>query len=141
MKSLLIIAVLLLGITKPYSEISVNLIELNHIRNDTTSFDQIIFWKEYPSNGLCKTELRAIGFQVIGTNELAPFIHKKNGYYKVQHKVQTDNGYYPITVVSQLYRESWSMTDPERESVRKHWNGNCPDFFREQKIFSDEQQP
>lgn len=129
MRPILIAIILIFGITKPNDEISVDLIELNHISNDSATFDQIIFWKEYPSQGLCRSELRAIGFQVIGTNDPLPLIYKKNGYYKVQHKYQNDHGYSITTVVSKFYRESWSRTDPERESARKHWGGEPPNIF------------
>lgn len=130
MKSLLINILLLLGVTNSHNEIYVDMIELNHIRNKTSEFDQIIFWKEYPTIGLDRSEFRAIGFQVISGNDHFPYIHNQNGYYKVQHKFEINGVARPISVISKLYRESWSMTDPERESVRKHWNGDCPIFFK-----------
>lgn len=135
----LFILALLFGITGAHDEISVDLIELNHVRRDNCDFDQIIFWKEYPAKGLNLSEFRAIGFHVIGNYEqLTPIITQKNGFYKVRHKFQDRCGEKPITVISKLYRESWSMDDPERESVRKHWHGECPNFFKYSELNNNE---
>lgn len=116
---------LVFGLSNPCREVSVDLIELNHISNDTSQFDQIIFWKEYPAVGLNRSEFRTVGFFVLD-RETNINIIRKNKFCKVGG-VKIGSSY--IYIVAPLFRETWSMTDPERESARKHWAGNPPNIL------------
>lgn len=117
---------LVFGLSNPNTEVPVDLIELNHISNDTSQFDQFIFWKEYPAVGLNRSEFRAVGFLVLD-REANINIIRKNKFCKVGGiKVGSSNVY----IVAPLFRESWSKKDPERESARKHWAGNPPNILQ-----------
>jgi hypothetical protein len=100
------------------NQFNVDLIEYNHVKNKHSEYSQIIFWKEYEAVGLNKTERRAIGWFLVDLNPV-----EKNGLlYRVQYK--------NCDIVSRHFRETWSETDPERESTKKHWGGNPPNFLK-----------
>lgn len=102
----------------------VDLIELNHIRNNVSEFDQIILWNEYPAVGLNRSEFRTVGFFVLDRGVSLNIIRRNKSC-----RVIINN----TNIVSPLFRESWSGVDPERESARKHWDGNPPNIFNQMR--------
>lgn len=126
----IIALILFCGVSKTHNELWVDLIELNHVRRENSEFDQIIFWKEYDAPGLNRTEFRTIGFFLMTPENYQKF-NKVNNIYIINNHTwrKSDGSQVFSTIKSRLYRESWSNSDPERESVKKHWGGMQPEFW------------
>lgn len=117
-----------------FEEIRVDLLELNHYyKSNNRVFSQLIYWKEYPTVGLDKATLHAVGYLILDDRNLLMSrpIKTKAGYESLR-LVQRGSRTRMVRVVSSLYRESHTNVDPERESVELHWKGKIiPDLFGE----------
>jgi hypothetical protein len=92
-----------------------DLIEMNHKYHESgkPAFTQVIFWERHPGNG--KYRVRD-WFLVDDREQLCGIPMKRSGIYE-SHFIK--EGYYYI-VRSPLYRESWTMYDPEAQDADKH---------------------
>lgn len=95
----------------------VDAIELSHFYDakGRLIYDQVIFWDRTPTTG--KMEVRSWCL-VEDRNEQTrrPIKNEQNGLYSVEY-YDTDSKTIR-KVVSRIYRESWSQSDPERENKK-----------------------
>lgn len=96
----------------------VDLIELNnyHDSRGHLVFSQVIFYERNPGNG--RFQVRA--WCMVDDRELLNRrpLRNINGLYVCE--LNDSNERLTRRIVSRLFRESWSMVDPEREDKRKH---------------------
>ena len=96
----------------------VDAIELNHFHDQRGHlvYDQVIFWERTPVNG--RFQVRA--WCLVDDRETMN-----------RRPIQNDNGLYECfmvasserltrRIVSRVFRESWTQTDPEREDKKRH---------------------
>jgi len=93
----------------------VDLIELNHkyAADGKHTFSQVIFWQRLPQNGKYRVREWVIPDD---RESLSSFPVKRHGLYESQF---VKNGIY-YRVRSPLFRESWTMKDPEVEDGKIH---------------------
>ena len=98
---------------------SVDCIELNHHYDKSGKhiYDQVIFWERTPTTG--RFQVRS--WCLVDDREALdrrPAKNEATGLYQVDW-FDTDQRL-QRTISSRLYRESWSMVDPERDNKRLH---------------------
>lgn len=107
----------------PVDNVYVDMIEYNHVYNTKGDhcFTQVIFWLEHPVAGI-GTEFRAAEWSMVewhNKNIVAPI--KQGKLYSAKkacyHKGQT----FYVNVYAPIYKESWTVEDPERVSSAKHY--------------------
>ncbi len=98
------------GIPNTEREVRVDLIELNHrySSDGKNYFSQILLWERLPQNGRYVTR----GFAV--DRDFMQWPITQNGITTVK----IDRRGACMTIRAQLYRESWTMHDPEIESKK-----------------------
>jgi hypothetical protein len=98
------------GIPNPEREVRVDLIELNHryIVEGKHYFSQILLWERLPQNGRYISR----GFAV--DRDFLQWPLTQNGITTVK----IERGGSCVTIRARLYRESWTMNDPETASKK-----------------------
>ena len=112
---------------KPQTEETwIDLIEVNHFYNKQGIhvYSQVIYWREYPTVGLNRSTLAAVGYQLLGQNP-APgeWPMKTSRGYEQTRLITVENRQKRVTIASRYYRESHTQVDPERESAAQFWKG------------------
>lgn len=92
-----------------------DLIELNHkyAKDGKHTFTQVIFWERLPQNGKYRVRDWVISDDRESLNAVPV---SRNGFYE-SHFVK--NGIY-YHVRSPLFKQSWTMNDPEVEDGKTH---------------------
>ena len=114
-------------------ELWVDLIEVNHIydKRGEYSFSQIIYWREYPTVGLNRSCLAAVGFQLLTKDSpIGTWPSKTTRGYEQTRVIPLPRCEKRVVIASKYYRESHTQVDPERESKRLFWkNQEVPDIL------------
>lgn len=111
---------------------SVDLIELNH-KHDRTgkhTFSQVIFWERHPGNG--KYRVRD-WFLVDDRESLSGYPVKRNDRWESWFVKEGKTH----RITSPIFKESWTMYDPEVEDKRK-WPGDARKKLRNPELIIDD---
>lgn len=119
----------------PVDSVYVDMIEYNHVYNSKGDhcFTQVILWVEYPAEGQ-KTEFRALDWIMVEWKDRNITIPIKEGeLYRAKKACFHKGNTFYVNVYAPIYRESWTMDDPERISNSKHYGRGKdhlkPDIF------------
>jgi hypothetical protein len=123
------------NVTLPDKDVYVDMLECNHVHNKNGEyvFTQVILWAEFPSEGI-KKEYRAVDWIMINEKEKNSPPIKKGKLWTTQKKCYYKGKEYAVNVHAPIYKESWTMDDPERVSNSKHYGGDKqhlkPELFK-----------
>lgn len=96
---------------------SVDLIELNHFYSQCGkhTFTQVIFWDIDPAT----RKLHVRGYRLVNTEDDLPIRNELNGEYETRFiRLYRDQQSVAWKIRSNMFRESWSQIDPERDDFR-----------------------
>lgn len=101
----------------------VDLLEVNHFYNKQGNhvFSQVIYWREFPTAGLNRSTLAAVGYQLLNQNQPSEWPVKTSRGYEQSRLVTVENRQKWVVIASKYYRESHTQVDPERESTVHFW--------------------
>lgn len=96
----------------------VDAIELNHFfdQRGHLVYDQLVFWERNPANG--RFQVRA--WCLVDDRETLNRRPLKNDNGLYECFAVDSNERLTRRIVSRVFRESWSQTDPEREDKKHH---------------------
>jgi len=112
------------NVTLPDKDIYVDMLEYNHVYNKQGDhcFSQVILWVEFPIEGI-STEYRALDWIMVNNYRekivVEPRQHGK--LYSTKKRITFKGKDFYVNVHAPLFRESWTVDDPERISSNKHY--------------------